>query len=69
MGIAEAIANILATGLKMTEDYINDPKRRLEARLKAKEKMKEKVLEIIKGNNIEETDKMLIDFLALINSL
>jgi len=53
----------------MTESYINDPKRRLEARLKAKEKMRLKAMEIINEKNPEKADKILIAFIAAINSL
>jgi len=69
MGIADAILSILATGMEMTESYINDPKRRLKARLKAKEKMRLKAMEIINEKNPEKADKMLIAFIAAINSL
>ena len=69
MGIADAILSILATGMEMTESYINDPKRRLEARLKAKEKMRLKAMEIINEKNPEKADKILIAFIAAINSL
>jgi len=69
MGIADAILSILATGMEMAESYINDPKRRLEARLKAKEKMRLKAIEIINEKNPEKADKMLIAFIAAINSL
>jgi hypothetical protein len=69
MGIADAILSILATGLEMTESYINDPKRRLEARLKSKEKMRLKAMEIINEKNPETADKMLSDFIIAISKL
>ncbi len=69
MGIAEAILSILATGLEMAESYIEDPKRRLEARLKAKEKMRLRAMEIINEKDAEKADKMLSDFLDKIKTL
>ncbi|MBU0959753.1 MAG: hypothetical protein KKB31_07440 [Nanoarchaeota archaeon] len=70
MSIISSIFDILVFGLGLVEGYIDDPKRRLEARLKAKESMRLQIMELIKeGKTGEEADKLALTMLDIISRL
>lgn len=74
---ATALATIIATGFKIYEQRINDPKLRLQTREESKHGMKQKVIELIKqdksgvitGEEIQKQDEMLVDCLTAIEHL
>lgn len=70
IGIAETIAQILLVGLQMTEKYIEDPQRRLEARLKTKETMRIQIMEYLKKEKTgAEADIIVNAMLVFIGKL
>ena len=69
MSALSSIAEIIATALNMTDKYIEDPERRLKARLEFKQKMLLLADKICKEVKLDEANKMLGDFITIINKL
>lgn len=69
-GTVNAIAQILLTGLQMYEGYIEDPKRRLEARLKTKEALRLQLMEYLKKETTgDEADTIAHIMLDIVRKL
>jgi hypothetical protein len=68
-GTIEAISQAIAIGLKMLDKHIEDPKRRLKARLEYKQKLLAIADKICKEVNPDEANKLLGDFIRIINEL
>jgi len=70
MSAVGSIAEIIAKALGMVDEYIEDPKRRLEVRLKIKESMRLQTMELIKKEKTgEEADILARFMLSVINKL
>jgi len=69
MGTVGAIAGIVNTGLSMIDKYVEDPKRRLAARQDYIDSLKRQAEEILNEKDIEEMDKLLLDFISAVHNL
>jgi len=69
MNTLEVIAQVLAESLKLLDEHINDPARRLSARVQIKNKCIQLAKEIVSEQSPEKADKLLLDFLNTINNL
>lgn len=69
MGTVGAIAGIVNTGLSMIDKHIDDPKRRLKARQEYIDSLKKQAEEILNEGQMEEMDKLLLDFISAVHSL
>jgi hypothetical protein len=63
------ILKIVGVGLSMLDKYIDDPKRRLEARQSYIDALRKQVKNILNEEDYEKMDKLLLDFLSSIHSL
>jgi len=69
MGAVGAIAGIINTGLSMIDKYVEDPKRRLAARQDYIDSLKRQAEEILDEKDVEEMDKLLLDFISAVHNL
>ena len=69
MSTVGAIAGIINTGLKMIDKYIDDPKRRLAARQEYITSLRKQAEEILSEKDIQEMDKLLLDFISAVHIL
>ena len=69
MGTVGAIAGIINTGLSMIDKHIDDPTRRLKARQEYIDECKKKLSEVLNAKELEEIDKLLLEFIELIHAL
>ena len=69
MGTVGAIVGIVNTGLSMIDKHIDDPKRRLKARQEYIDSLKKQAEEILNEGQMEEMDKLLLDFISAVHSL
>ena len=69
MGTVGAVAGIVNTGLSMIDKHIDDPKRRLKARQEYIDSLKKQAEEILNEGQMEEMDKLLLDFISAVHSL
>jgi len=70
MSAVNSILEIIAEALKIADGYIDDPRRRLQARLKRKEYIRIQAMELIKkGVPGEEADSMALALLDFVSKL
>ena len=69
MGTVGAIAGIINTGLSIIDNYIEDPQKRLAARQEYVDSLKKQIEGILNEKDVEELDKLLLDFISAVHSL
>jgi hypothetical protein len=63
------VLKIVAIGLSMLDKYIDDPKRRLEARQSYIDALREQARAILDEKDYEKMDKLLLSFVGAVHAL
>jgi len=69
MDTVGAVANVIGVGLQLLKDHIDDPKRRLKATQDYIDRCREEVTKILAQKDMEELDRLLLDFVSRIHDL